>query len=103
MHKNAIQNKADQPDDQICDMKRNLERIGFLQDKIIGDLHGDHRCKDRSDQIQEICDVVHRINDRCDGSDHGYDDGSPFLRNLFGNGYAGNACGIRIKECGCNR
>ena len=103
LHQNTIENEADQPDDQIHDIKRDLERVGLFQDEIISDLYSDHRRENRTDQVQEVGDIVHRIHNRCDRSDDGHDDCCPLLRNLLRDRYAGYTCGIRIEECGCNR
>ena len=33
----------------------------LFQKEEVGDLHGDHRCEDGTDEVEEICDVIHRI------------------------------------------
>ena len=74
--------------------------VPFQQEKV-GNLDCDHRCKDRADQIEEICDVVHRIYNRCDGSNDVDNDGHMLSIPFAYDGLAGNSCGVGIQKCRC--
>ncbi len=57
-----------------------------MQDKSIGNLHGDHRGKHRADEVQEIGDIIHGENNRAHGANDGHDQSDLLALELGGDG-----------------
>lgn len=72
IHQNTVKYKTDHPDYTIHDIQRYFQAVLSLQNEEIRNLDCDHRREYRTDQVQEIGNVVHRINDCSDHSDHSY-------------------------------
>ena len=97
LHEQTIERKTDRPDDQIP-QTYGFRRIIPVQEEIIRDLDGNHGRENGADQIQEICDVVHREDDGADSADDGDGDSDPLTGGLRDNGLARDACGIRVEK-----
>ena len=66
IHQNTVKYKTDHPDYTIHNIQRYFQAVLSLQNEEIRNLDCDHRCKDRADQIEEICDVVFNMGEVTD-------------------------------------
>ena len=73
-----------------------------VQDEKVRDHDSDHGCKDRSDQIEEVREIIHGQCDRADNTDHSGGNGDLFAVDLFGEQLTGDTCGISVQESCCD-
>ena len=71
-----------------------------LQEEKIRDLNGDHGREHGPDQIEEIRDIVHGVDDGRGRSNNGHRHRGPLFADGFGNGHAGHACGVGVQKGG---
>ena len=98
-HEQSVKNETDHPDDEIAPVKSIFTSVPVQQEEIC-DLNCDHRCKYRSDQIQKICNIVHREQNRSHSSNDRHHNSGVFSFDFTENGFAGNPGRIRIQKRG---
>ena len=69
-----------------------------MQNKVVCDLHGDHRREHRADQVQKARDVVHREEDGRRRADDRHGNGGLFAVELCGQALGRDARAPRIEE-----
>ena len=73
IHEYAVEREAQHPDDGVAHVQLSVRTAAAQQEKV-RDLDGDHRREHRTDEVEEVRDVVHREADGADRADDGHDE-----------------------------
>ena len=97
IHEHAVEREAQHPDDGVAHVQLSARTAAVQQEKV-RDLDGDHRREHRTDEVEEVRDVVHREADGADCADDGHDERGILAVDLLRQRLGRDAGAVRIEE-----
>ena len=72
-HEPAVAEESDEPDSEVDRVDRASRRI-LAQEEVTRDLDGDHRGKDRANEVKKPRNIIHRVEHCRSCAEHGHTD-----------------------------